>query len=212
MKVVELRIEQLRDASWNPNAMDEPMRGRLRQSIEGFGMVENLVARPIGDGTYEVLSGNQRIQVMREIGLSVAPCVIVDLDDSRARLLAQVLNRVQGEDDLGLRTELVRDVLATLPKEDVLALLPESSESLKSLCSLGQQTMAEYLETWQQAQGARLKHLQFQLTSVQLEVVEEALVRLIPEAKLVGSDNPNQRGTALHLLCKKFWDLEGGSL
>jgi len=42
-------------------------------------------------------------------------------------------------------------------------------------------------------------------------VVEQALARLIHEAKLSGSDSPNMRGTALYLLCKKLLDLEEAS-
>ena len=98
VKVVELPLEQLREASWNPNAMDEAMLSRLRRSIDRFGVVQNLVVRALPDATYEVLSGNQRLGALREMGVSVAPCVIVDLDHSKARLLAQVLNRVQGEE------------------------------------------------------------------------------------------------------------------
>ena len=96
MKVVELPIEHLREAEWNPNIMDEAMLGRLKESIGRFGMVQNLVARAMGDGTYEVLSGNQRLRVLREMGIMSVPCVLVKVDDARARLLAQALNRVQG--------------------------------------------------------------------------------------------------------------------
>lgn len=88
----------------------------------------------------------------------------MDLNDARARLLAQAFNRIQGEDDLGLRAELIRQVLEALPQEDVLSLLPETAESLAALSSLGQEGMADHLQNWQRAQLARLKHLQFQLT------------------------------------------------
>ena len=32
---------------------------------------------------------------------------------------------VQGDDDLGLKAELVREMLAKLPQEEVIAVLPE---------------------------------------------------------------------------------------
>ena len=63
-------------------------------------MVGNLVVRLLPDGLYEVLSGNQRLQVMAELGYTHVPCVIVDLDDTNARLLAQALNRIEGQDTL----------------------------------------------------------------------------------------------------------------
>jgi len=207
MQVIDLPLGQLQEAPWNPNQMDEAMLERLRESISRYGLVENLVVRPISDWAYEVLSGNQRLQVLRDLGYRMAPCVVVTLDDAHARLLAQALNHIQGEDDLGLRAELLKEVLKTLPQQEVLSILPETCESLKAMASLGQETMAQYLLKWQQAQSARLRHLQFQLTEGQLEVVDEALQRILPTARQVRGDSPNDRGTALYLLCKAYLSL-----
>jgi len=204
MEVADLPLDQLREALWNPNQMGEEMLAKLRRSITRYGLVENLVVRPHAGGTYEVLSGNQRVAVLREMGFTTAPCVVIDVDDANARLLAQALNRIQGEDALGLRAELVRDVLAGLPKDEVLNLLPETVESLNTLASMGKETLAVYLENWQKAQAARLKHLQFQLTPGQLEVVEEALAQVLPVAKQERDESPNARGIALYLLCKDY--------
>ena len=106
--------------------------------------------------------------------------------------------------DLGLKAELVRKILESLPKEEVLPFLPQTAESLQALSSLGQESMADYLQNWQQAQAARLKHLQIQLTQAQLEVVEEALSSFLGHAKATQGDSPNTRGTALFLLCQEY--------
>ena len=204
MELMNLRLERLQDAPWNPNRMDEATLKRLIESMTRFGMVQNLVVRPIGERRYEVLSGNQRLHVLRELGYAEAPCVVVEVNDAHVRLLAQALNQIQGEDDLGLKAELIREILESLPKEEILSLLPETAESLQALSSLGQESMADYLQNWQRAQGARLKHLQFQLTSDQLEVVQEALSQLLPQAERSQGESPNARGTALYLLCKNY--------
>ena len=204
MTSVDLPIDCLREASWNPNAMERAMVGRLRESISRYGLMENLVVRSMEDGHYEVLSGNHRIRVLVDLGYTTVPCVVVTLDDAHARLLAQALNRVHGEDDIALRAELVKRVLDDLSEEDVLAVLPESADSLRALASLGQQDMAQYLENWQQAQAAKLKHVQFQLTPTQLEVVEEALNHLMPMARQSMDGSPNVRGTALYLLALEY--------
>ena len=75
------------------------------------------------------------------------------------------------------------------------------------MVSLGQEDMTDYLQNWQKAQAARLKYLQFQLTAAQLEIVQEALSQLLPQAKGSLGESPNARGTALYLLCKNH--LEG---
>ncbi len=210
MDVVSLPLDQLNEAPWNPNIMHEAMLQKLKESITRFGLVQTLVVRPLrpgsgqamGEDTFEVLSGNQRLQVLRELGHREAPCVVVDLEPAQARLLSLALNRIQGEDDLGLRAELLREVLKELPTDRVVSILPETAESLAAMASLGQETMASHLQAWQAAQSARLKHLQFQLIPAQLEVVEEALAPFLPKTRSKENDSPNRRGTALYLLCR----------
>lgn len=203
MKLVELPIIHLTEAAWNPNHMDTAMLSRLRVSISRFGMVGNLVVRLLPDGLYEVLSGNQRLQVMAELGYTHVPCVIVDLDDSNSRLLAQALNRIEGQDDLGLKAELVKEVLNHLTHNEVLSILPESTESLQALASLGVMDISEHLQAWQQAQAAKLRHLTFQLTDAQLDVVEETLQRAMARG-VQSDDSPNRRGTALAGICRNY--------
>lgn len=208
MQVVDIPIAIITAAGWNPNAMGAPMRTRLRRSLELFGLVVPLVVRPINAGWYETIGGAQRLEELRQSGANTVPCVVVDLDDARARLLAQALNRIQGEDDLGLRAELLREVLAGIPQEQVVAVLPETPQSLAAATALGQQTLDRYLQAWEEARGARLHHYTFQLTSVQIEVVEEALARVLPLAKEAQEDSPNARGTALFLLCRHYLEKE----
>lgn len=208
MKIVEIPIYMLHEAPWNPNTMTPEIRAKLRESILRHDILENLVVRLVGDG-YEVISGTHRLGIYRELDIKTVPCVVVDLDEARAKLLAQTLNRTRGQDDLGLKAEVIRDVLASLPQEEVLALLPETATSLKALSSLGSQNIAAYLENWQQAQAARLHHCAFQLTRAQLEVVDEAFARVLPQAKQAKEDSPNVKGTALYLLCKWYLESEG---
>jgi ParB family chromosome partitioning protein len=204
MEVVDIPLDKLRPVPWNPNSMTPDMLARLKASLERYGVVENLVVRPLSSGEYEVLSGNQRLKVLHELGYSSAPCVVVDLDNAQARLLAQALNRIQGEDDPGMKAELVRQVLESIDSEDVLSLLPETQDSLEELASLGQETLEDHLQAWQQSQAGKLKHFAVQLTEDQLDVVEEALKTILPHAKTMKDENPNLRGNALFLVCKTY--------
>jgi ParB family chromosome partitioning protein len=174
MEIVELPIEVLKEAAWNVNQPNEAMLQRLRSSIQQFGFVQNLVVRPIGS-EYEVLSGNQRLKLLREFNVSKVPCVIVNLDDAHARLFAQALNHIHGDDDLGLRAELIREVLKTIPEQEVLAILPDTMVGLKGIATLGQETMAGYLQNWEKARAVRLRNLLFKLTPEQLQIVEAAI-------------------------------------
>lgn len=209
MKVVDIAMNKLREAPWNPNKMDESMLARLTESIKRYGLLENLVVRPTADGTYEVLSGNQRLRILRDAGFEEATCVVVDLTEADSRLLAQALNRIRGEDDLGLRAESVREILYTLPAEVAAAVLPETINSLKAMSSMGEDTMAAYIQNWQQTKATRLKHLQFQLTASQLVVVQKALALILQRADQTQPENPNARGNALYILAKAYLEKEG---
>jgi len=209
VKIIEVPIEKLKEAPWNPNKMDEDMLRKLKASVEKYGVVHNLVIRPLNKDAYEVLSGNQRLKVLQEAGLSEVPCVVVSADDTQARLLAQALNRIHGGDDLGMRAELLREVLAVMPAEEVVKILPETPQSLAAAASLGQDNIVDCLKAWESTKGVRLHHCTFQLTSSQNEVVEKALARVLPEARQSKGDSPNDRGTALYLLCRAYLEKGG---
>jgi ParB family transcriptional regulator, chromosome partitioning protein len=213
MEIVNLPLEKLKSASWNSNQMDTETMKKLRESIRRYGVVENLVVRKLSEEAFEVLSGNQRLKLLTELGYSQVPCIVVDLNDAQARLLTQALNHLRGEDDLGLRAELMKEVLKSIPQAEVLAVLPDTAVSLESMNSLGQTEIADYLKKWEQAQAIKLKHMQFQLTRSQEELVEEALAQLMPTAKQNQGNNPNTRGIALYLLCKNYleWRKKNGN-
>ncbi|HZA24157.1 MAG TPA: ParB N-terminal domain-containing protein [Dehalococcoidia bacterium] len=209
MQTVNTPIESIQSPAWNPNRMDESIRPRLKASIERFGLVVPLVVRDVGDRQFETIGGAQRLSVLRELSVSAIPCVVVQADGVEARLLSQCLNRIAGEDDLGLRAEMLKEVLEQVPQAEVGKLLPETTDSLRTFASLGQQDLAGYLQNYQQAQVARLKHLTFQFTPNQLEVIEEALARVLPRASDASTGNPNPRGNALYLLCQAYLELTG---
>lgn len=208
MEVVNLHLAHLNSAAWSPNSMDETMMKKLRASLEQYGLVAALVVRRVGTNAYEVLGGNQRLLVLRDMGVKEVACIILDLDDAQARLLAMVLNRTRGEDDIGLKAELLRQVMEEIPQSDLIALLPENTESLNMLATLGQETMARHLEAWERAQKARLHTLQVRLTKDQLNVVHQALSKALPKAKERPNDNPNARGNALYIICSSFLEHE----
>ena len=114
MEIVNISLHNVIPALWNANAMDESMFLKLKKSISQFGLIQNLVVRPVGEGVYEVLSGNQRFKALQDMKITEAPCVVVELNDSEARLLAQALNRIQGEDDPGKKADLMNEIICYL--------------------------------------------------------------------------------------------------
>ena len=210
MEVRMIPIGRLVEAPFNPNRMDLDMESHLRLSLERFGLVQNLVVRPSDDDKFEVLSGNQRLRVLREGGITEVPCVVVATDDAEARLLMQALNRIQGDDDLGLKAELIQQVLDSVSADEVLSVLPESADSLAALESLGDMNLGEHLEIWDKAQSAKLRRMNFQLSTDQVGVVEDAIESVLAVSpKDSESSNPNAQGNALYRLCRAYLESKG---
>lgn len=129
---VLLDLVQLTTAEWNANVTPARTLAKIRRSIERFGFVENLVARPHPtlDGKYEVISGNHRLELCREMEINPVPVVVRDYDDVEARLLAEAINNLGGEHDPERYAQLLEDVLAGAGRDAVLEVLPETDSSL----------------------------------------------------------------------------------
>lgn len=132
MRTKQIELGLLLEAEWNANRTPPGLLAKVRRSIEQFGVVENLVARPHPQrpGFFEVLSGNHRLRVLRELGHGQAPVVLVELGDGQARLLAQTLNRTRGSDDPAAYAQLLEVVLSELDLSQVTGLLPETEATI----------------------------------------------------------------------------------
>ena len=208
MQVIDLPISDIVPAKWNANETDPEMRARLRRSIERFGLVVPLVVREVAQRAYETIGGAQRLDVLRELGHTTVPSVVAQANDGEARLLSQVLNHIAGQDNPGLRGQVLRRILESTSESEVAELLPGSLARLQDLTQIGQEDMAEYLHRRLQSHEARLEHLVFQLTSEQLAIVRSALRRAGVAAQSGKEQNPNRRGNALAAICQKYLEEE----
>lgn len=118
---VLLDTRALMPALWNANVVARSTMERIRNSVRRFGIVENSVVRPHPEfeGKYEVLSGNHRLQIYKQLRVKKVPCKIVELDDAMARVLAQTLNRTRGVDDPEKLAALMDEIQQALPKQQI---------------------------------------------------------------------------------------------
>lgn len=69
----------------------------LTASIKESGVIQPIMVRRKGDGTYELIAGERRWRASKEAGLAVIPAVLKNCTDQEALLLALVEN-LQRED------------------------------------------------------------------------------------------------------------------
>jgi DNA modification methylase len=115
LEIVHLPIESLHPAQYNPRRMAPQEMGKLRRSVERFGVVEPIVVRREGN---IVVGGHQRLEAAKQLGLKTVPVVFVDLGDAEAKLLNLALNKIAGEWDTVRLASLLSE-LRTLPTPEL---------------------------------------------------------------------------------------------
>jgi len=89
---MEIKIDLIRPSLYQPRLIFD-LDG-LKQEIEKDGLLSDLVVRKQGD-FYEIIDGERRWKVLKELGWETAPVRVVDADDAKARLLVYKLNKIR---------------------------------------------------------------------------------------------------------------------
>jgi ParB family chromosome partitioning protein len=64
----------------------------LAESVRVQGVIQPVVARPLGNGRYELVAGERRWRAARQAGLATVPALVRETDDRESLLLALVEN------------------------------------------------------------------------------------------------------------------------
>ncbi len=204
LTIVEIGVEMLTPNPWNPNRMSEEMRSKLKVYIEREGFVEPIVVRPKGDG-YQILGGFHRWGIAKELGYSTVPCVVVELDDRRAKILSVNLNEMKGQSLPSLLASVVHDLSKELSLEDLETQLPYSVSELKDSLELLRipDGLEAFLEQEAEEQEKMVPHvLTFVVSPEQEQVIEEAV-----ELASDGTPGKDRKARGLVNLAEHF--LEG---
>lgn len=96
MKIMNSKISDLKFAPYNPRKIDTFTAERLKTSIQKFGVVDPLI---VNKKTKHVVGGNQRLKVLKEMGVEEVPTVFVDLSLDAEKALNLALNKISGDWD-----------------------------------------------------------------------------------------------------------------
>ena len=106
MNIKQVKIDQLKFAEYNPRKMDAEEMDKLKQSIKEFGIVEPIVVNK----DFIIIGGHQRVIALKSLGIKEAPCVFVNLDKKKEKLLNLALNRISGDWDESRLVKLVKEI------------------------------------------------------------------------------------------------------
>lgn len=155
LTVEHIAVKKLTPNPWNPNRMSDAMKAKLKVYIEREGFVEPIVVRLHGDG-FQILGGFHRWGIAKELGHETVPCVVLDLDDRRAKILSVNLNEMKGQSLPNLLANLVHDLSKELTLDDLETQLPYSEAELRD--SLELLKIPDGLETYLDEEAAKQEH------------------------------------------------------
>jgi len=118
--------------TWNPNIMDSQTYQALSESFREFGDIDPILVRDLGN-KYQIIDGEHRYKIARDLGIDKIQCIVVDVSDTQAKRLTQIMNRTKGKDDPEKLMNLLDSLLLELSEDEVVSGLPYSPDDLASL-------------------------------------------------------------------------------
>lgn len=113
IQTVEVPINELVPADYNPRKHDEVATEQLKQSIQRFGLVDPIIINSSVNRKNIIIGGHFRWEVAKELGYQTIPVVYVDIPDlEKEKELNLRLNKNTGEFDWNLLAKFDESFLA----------------------------------------------------------------------------------------------------
>lgn len=113
IQTVEVPINELVPADYNPRKHDEVATEQLKQSILRFGLVDPIIVNSSSNRKNIIIGGHFRWEVAKELGHQTVPVVYVDIPDlKKEKELNLRLNKNTGEFDWDLLAKFDESFLA----------------------------------------------------------------------------------------------------
>ncbi len=203
LQVQHLPIDSLQPNPWNVNRMDDAMQHKLTEYIRKEGLVEPIVVRRMPDH-FQIIGGYHRWCICKDrLGYKQIPCVVLEIDENRAKVLSINLNQMSGQPVPVLLASLLHDLNKTAALTDLETMLPFSKAQMED--SLELLKLPDGLEAYLEQQAAKEAAeapviITFVLDKQQEELLNEAIER----AKSETGGSRNAKAKALEVICRHF--------
>ena len=101
----------------------------LKASIKEHGFNVPILVRPLPDGKYELIDGEHRIKVVKELGWTKIPAVVTTTDEKRASILNFLANTARGtQDPIDISKAINKSIDAGATLEEIAAATGHTKE------------------------------------------------------------------------------------
>jgi len=118
--------------NYNPNEMVDSIYNHLKQEIQRVGFIDPVSVRKTRDGKLEIIDGEHRWRAALDLGMKEIPVIILDMDESEAKIQTINLNIIKGEFNPIKYAKLLTDLEIKYQEDDLLKYLNMSKSELES--------------------------------------------------------------------------------
>ena len=168
--------------------LDDESMQRTVESVEQYGVLSPLIARPRPEGGYEIISGHRRQHAAQLAGLDTLPVIVRNMDDDAAVLL-MVDSNLQRED-------ILPSERAFAYKMKLEAIKNQGARSDLTSCQVGTKFRADESLAEDTGESARNVQRFIRLTNLipeLLDLVDEKKISFNPAVELSYLDEAQQR-------------------
>lgn len=132
VRAVPILVGNLKPNPWNPNSMNVRQGEALRESLDEFGQVLEVVVRPHPKeaGCFQIVDGEHRFKSLDQ---PVSANVLFGLSDTDAKKLTVVLNETRGRAEPDKLKGLLGEMSKYMDEDDLLYTLPYTKEQLAAI-------------------------------------------------------------------------------
>ena len=202
LAITELQTDLLEPNPWNPNRMTPEIRKKLLLNLRRDGFVNPLTVRKLGN-RYQIINGEHRWQIAKELGYATVPCVVLeDLDDRRARILTVNLNELGGDPVPVLLAKLLHELEEESPLSELAAVLPYDEAEIQDTLALLK--MPEGLEQLIEEEAAKEEAAAPELFSFVVPREHADTVNLALGHSMERLEGKNRRARGLILMAEEY--------
>ena len=137
MGFIEIPTDKLVKADWNYKTEDPEKQEKLKENIKRNGQIENIIIRELETGFFEVVNGNHRLSVLKDLKIKTTHSYnLGKISQAQAIRIAIETNETKFDTDSITLAERVKELTEEFDIQDLVNTLPYSETEIDNFSKL----------------------------------------------------------------------------